>query len=136
MKRLSDLFRPGLSEENFRIGRPEQFEWMKKERKKLHLFALGDVGGTLLTGLKLLGGDQIEEIGIYDIRDAMASRYEMEMNQVREGDDSRHFPPVRVLKRQELFQCDIFCSAHLSAYRRWKNPLGMCGWRSIRQMQA
>ncbi|WP_434309054.1 lactate dehydrogenase [Hominifimenecus sp. rT4P-3] len=108
MKRLSDLFQLGLGEDIFRIGSLVQFAWMKKERKTLHLFALGDVGGTLLTGLKLLGGDQIEEIGIYDIRETMAARYEMEMNQIREGDMLRRFPPVRVLKRQELFQCDVF----------------------------
>lgn len=108
MKRLSDLFRPGCGEDFFQIGGPEYFRFMEKKKKRLHLFALGDVGGTLLMGLKLLGGDSLSEIGIYDIRDPMAARWEIEMNQVREGDGSRRFPPVRVLQRTELFDCDVF----------------------------
>jgi len=35
-------------------------------RWKVNIVGLGDVGGTLLTGLRLLGGNYIESIGIYD----------------------------------------------------------------------
>ena len=47
----------------------------------LHLVGLGDVGGTLLTGLVLLG-DMLDTIGVYDPDEKRCSRYEQEMNQV------------------------------------------------------
>ncbi len=94
--------------DSFRVGGEEAFGWMRKKRKTVHLYALGDVGGTLLMGLRLLGGESLEEIGIYDIREPMKARWEMEMNQVREADGSRRFPPVRVLEEPALFACDVF----------------------------
>ena len=39
----------------------------KPGKKRIHLLAVGDVGGTLLTALKLLGGDCISAIGIRDL---------------------------------------------------------------------
>ena len=33
-------------------------------------------------GLKLLGGSTISQIGIYDLDEKMARRYEMEINQI------------------------------------------------------
>ena len=41
------------------------------EKKRVHIVAMGDVGGTLLIGLSLLGGDCIGEIGIYDFNQAL-----------------------------------------------------------------
>ena len=38
-----------------------------KKDSKVNLLALGDVGGTVLMGLKLLGGRTISQIGIYDL---------------------------------------------------------------------
>ena len=38
-----------------------------KEKKRVNLLALGDVGGTVLLGLKLEGGDILQRIGIYDL---------------------------------------------------------------------
>ncbi len=99
---------PLRKESAFRIGGERAFGWMRKKRKTVHLYALGDVGGTLLLGLRLLGGGSLEEIGIYDIREPMKARWEMEMNQVREANGSRRFPPVRVLEESELFACDVF----------------------------
>ena len=57
MKRLSELAGAFPERDRFRVGEASQFSWMKKERKTVHLYALGDVGGTLLMGLKLLGGE-------------------------------------------------------------------------------
>ena len=37
-------------------------------KARVNIVALGDVGTTMLIGLKLLGGDVIESIGICDIR--------------------------------------------------------------------
>ena len=53
----------------------------KRSGFRVTLVGLGDVGGTVLTGLKLLG-HEIDEVAIYDPNTAMCSRYEMELNQV------------------------------------------------------
>ena len=43
------------------------------EKCRVTLLALGDVGSTLLLGLRLLGGDVIRSIGICDVRPARRS---------------------------------------------------------------
>jgi hypothetical protein len=77
--------------------------------------ALGDVGGTLLSGLVLLGGNTIESIGIFDINKNNAKRYEAEMNQIAyppEGKGvvyKRELPKTFVIDdEEELFNCDVF----------------------------
>lgn len=79
-----------------------------KGKNKINILALGDVGGTLLTGLKLMGGDVIESIGIFDMNKKMSSRYEMEMNQIAFPFDSTTLPKVKVIAEEDLFDCDIF----------------------------
>lgn len=113
MRRLGELIGDSREQEALWVGGEDSFSWMRKEKKVVHLYGLGDVGGTLLMGLKLLGGDALEEIGIYDIREPMKARWEMEMNQVREVGGSRRFPPVRTLGEEELFSCDafLFCAS-------------------------
>ncbi len=74
---------------------------------RVNLLALGDVGGTVLMGLRLLGGDVIKDIGIYDLAPAMMRRYEMEINQIC-FPDGRKLPEVRILEENELFDCDMF----------------------------
>lgn len=64
---------------------------------------LGDVGGTLLMGLRLLGGGTLEAIRIYDPSPEKMRRYYLEMNQVGDGD---HLPPVIPEKGEGLFHCD------------------------------
>lgn len=77
-----------------------------KQGLTLHLVGLGDVGGTLLTGLVLLG-QEIDSIGIYDPDERRLSRYEQEMNQILPV--SGHHPRVKVLQKEELFEaCDLF----------------------------
>ena len=74
----------------------------KRDGLRLDLVGLGDVGGTLLTALKLLGGDRISEIGIYDFNEAQCARYEMELSQVLE-----HPAPRIVARRfEDLFEGD------------------------------
>ena len=50
---------------------------------RVNLIALGDVGTNVVMGLKLLGGDVIEEIGIYDINSKQLERLELEFNQMK-----------------------------------------------------
>ncbi|MBR4113772.1 MAG: lactate dehydrogenase [Anaerotignum sp.] len=89
-------------------------EWKKrmerevKPRKKVHLLALGDVGSMVLTALKLLGGDCIEELGIYDVNDAVCRRWESELNQAAYPWAYDALPEVVILKEEELFDCDVF----------------------------
>lgn len=77
-------------------------------RKKVHILAMGDVGSTLLIGLGLLGGDCIEEIGIYDFHLALSKRWEHELNQTAWPWEYDRLPAVRVLQEEELFHCDVF----------------------------
>ena len=80
------------------------FDFLASEKKKsgfhLNLVGLGDVGGTLLTALTLLGSD-VERIGIYDPNEAQCLRYEQELGQVL-----GRCPEIFVCKKEHLFHCD------------------------------
>ncbi len=76
-------------------------------KRRVNLLALGDVGSTLLIGLKLLGKDIIDSIGIYDRSPDKIKRWEYEMNQTSYPfEDS--LPEVHGIEREELFDCDMF----------------------------
>ena len=77
-------------------------------KKRLNLLAIGDVGSTLLTGLKLLGGDVLSSIGICDVSDQVTARWEFEMGQVSLPWDYSAFPEVEVVAPEHLFDCDVF----------------------------
>ena len=68
------------------------------------LVGLGDVGGTLLLALKLLGRE-LGELRIYDPNAAQCRRYELELNQVLPLDHP--LPPVTVCTEDTLFDCDL-----------------------------
>lgn len=86
------------------------FAFLATEKKhtalRATLVGLGDVGGTLLTALKLLGRE-FSELRIYDPNEAQCRRYEMELNQVLSLDGSA-LPRVTICSRENLFDCDIF----------------------------
>ncbi|MCI8525168.1 MAG: lactate dehydrogenase [Oscillospiraceae bacterium] len=73
---------------------------------RVNLVGLGDVGGTVLTGLVLLG-EHITEIGIYDFYEPLCRRYELELNQVLSAVDGRTPPRVVIRDPQDLFDCDV-----------------------------
>lgn len=77
-------------------------------KKRVHILAIGDVGSTLLTGLKLLGGDVVSTIGICDLSDQITARWEFEMGQINLPWDYNAFPDVEVVKPENLFDCDVF----------------------------
>ncbi len=77
-------------------------------KKRVHILAIGDVGSTLLTGLKLLGGDVISTIGICDLSDQITARWEFEMGQINLPWDYNAFPDAEVVKPENLFDCDVF----------------------------
>ncbi len=99
---------------------------LKKKGYSVNIIALGDVGATLLLGLKLLGGDVIDNIGIYDMNPAVIKRYEMEMNQIglpfalEDTIDSDlpcqlrpKLPKIKGIEEDEIFDCDmvVFCAS-------------------------
>ena len=92
----------------------------KTGKKRLNLLAMGDVGGTLLTGLRLLGSDVIESIGICDLNEKAAARWEFEANQIAYPWEYDALPPVEIISPEEFFRCDgaVRCR--------------MCGWPSSR----
>ena len=96
----------------------------KKTGLVLTLVGLGDVGGQLLTALKLLG-DEISEIGIYDPNGALVERYVLELNQILGR------PEPRIVRRDpgKLFECDCF----LFTASRGVPPVGAAG--DMRMMQ-
>ena len=77
-------------------------------KKRVNLLAIGDVGSTLLTGLKLLGGDVIESIGICDLSEQCTARWEFEMGQISLPWEYHTMPEVHVVNPENLFDCDVF----------------------------
>ncbi len=61
-----------------------------------------------MTALKLLGGDCIETLGIFDMNENVCKRWESELNQAAFPWDYDRMPEVVILKEEELFQCDMF----------------------------
>ncbi|MGM0396206.1 MAG: lactate dehydrogenase [Bacillota bacterium] len=78
---------------------------------RINLIALGDVGSTLLIGLRLLGSNMT--IGIYDRTPEKVSRWEHELNQIRRPFDEGSFPVVQPVEEDNLFDCDmlVFCAS-------------------------
>jgi hypothetical protein len=66
------------------------------------------VGSTLLTGLKLMGGDVISSIGICDLSDQITARWEFEMGQITLPWEYTAMPEVEVVTPDKLFDCDVF----------------------------
>jgi hypothetical protein len=80
-------------------------------KKRVHLLAVGDVGGTLLTALKLLGGDCVSAIGICDLNEKTVARWTAEMGQIAWPWDYGALPEVEPVDLDRLFDCDVFLFA-------------------------
>lgn len=104
---------------NFRHPRWEQAEaWTERRqrnRRRVHLLAVGDVGGTLLTALKLLGGDCIGSISICDLDENTVARWAAEMSQISWPWDYEALPKVEPVQPGRLFDCDVFLFAAAKA---------------------
>ena len=120
----------------------------RQSGNRVNLLALGDVGGTVLMGLRLLGGVQrssgasdgacddrgallIDRIGIFDLNEKMMRRYEREINQIC-FPDGRSLPQVEILEEAQLFECDmfVFCAS------RGVPPVGASGDVRMAQLDA
>lgn len=80
----------------------------RPEKVRVNLLALGDVGNTLLMGLRLMGGDVISSIGICDLREGVAQRWEFELNQIQLPGPYDALPPVEIVSPEQLFDGDVF----------------------------
>ena len=80
----------------------------RPEKVRVTLLALGDVGSTLLMGLRLMGGDVISSIGICDLQEGVAQRWEFELNQIQLPGPYDALPPVEIVSPEQLFDGDVF----------------------------
>lgn len=87
-------------EDVLNINRPEKW--------KINIIGLGDVGGTLVAGLRLAGGDYVSRVGIYDKDENRIKRWHYEAGQILNPDENIAHPEIYPLKETELFDCDIF----------------------------
>lgn len=83
------------------------------KKKQVNILALGDVGGMLLVGLRLLSGEAVSCIGICDLNEKTAQRFEMEAGQIEYPVSHGQMPEVKIISSHELFDCDvmIFCAS-------------------------
>ena len=102
----------------------------KPGKKRVHLLAVGDVGSTLLTALKLLGGDVISSVGICDLNENTVARWTAEMGQISWPWDYQALPEVEAVSPERLFNCDVFIFAATKAIP----PVGS-GVRDVRMAQ-
>jgi malate/lactate dehydrogenase len=75
---------------------------------RLQLAGLGDVGQNVAIGLTLLGGRQIDTIGLYDLNTAQVQRMETELSQFAPPPGGERLPRVYAVREEELFDCDVF----------------------------
>lgn len=80
-------------------------------KKRVNILAIGDVGATLMMGLKLMGADVVTQIGICDIVPQLTERWEFEMGQVALPWNYDAFPEVVTVPAEKLFDCDVFVFA-------------------------
>lgn len=110
MRRISELYQSaGIVVPDDGKGLPVKLG----KKNRVNIIALGDVGTTMLIGLRLLGSDVIESIGLADINQKNLKRLEIEINQVRYPFGEPALPPVRVISESEVFDADLvlFCAA-------------------------
>lgn len=80
---------------------------LKTSGFNVNIVGLGDVGGTLLQGLRLLGSNLISEIGIFDTDTKKASRWHLETSQIFHPSFPT-MPEIKLIDENELFDCDMF----------------------------
>lgn len=109
MRKISELIYQSRKQADCAEGAVllSEAEYIRADRLKINVLAMGDVGGTLVMGLRLLGGETVSAIGIYDLNESLLRRYEREINQIGYP-DRRPMPKVEILTEEKLFDCDVF----------------------------
>ncbi len=120
LNRTSDKILPGWLQGAVEDGRvfslnsswPGWQEVLSREpaSKKLtvSLAGLGDVGGILCSGLRLLGSDCIEGIKIFDMDANKLLRWELECNSILPPEDNQGYPDISRTTEEDVFNCDVF----------------------------
>lgn len=75
---------------------------------RVNVVGLGDVGATLLTGLRLLGTDHIDTLGIYDLDKNKVTRLNFELSQILSCNGNENSVKINPIKEDDLFNCDMF----------------------------
>lgn len=75
---------------------------------KINVVGLGDVGGILSAGLRLLGAGCISKIGLYDLDQNKIKRWVNEIGQIYPAFCTVPPPDVSGLTDDSLFECDMF----------------------------
>ncbi|MCB2291039.1 lactate dehydrogenase [Clostridium sp. CS001] len=78
------------------------------DKWRVNVVGLGDVGGTLLTGLKLLGVEKIHSLGLYDRDTNRMERYKYELSQILSPDMNEGSIDIVCLNEESVFDCDMF----------------------------
>nr|WP_242840662.1 lactate dehydrogenase [Clostridium hydrogeniformans] len=92
-----------LANKNFK----ELINPCKKDKFRINIVGLGDVGGTLLTGIRLLGGEVVHSIGIFDLDKNKVDRWVFEGNQILDINNPCA-PTIEAIDEKDLFNCDMF----------------------------
>lgn len=129
MKRIDDLLREKGIGKKIPLDRcPVNL----RGKNRVNLLALGDVGMTVLIGLRLLGGDVISSMGICDLYEPNMARLEQEINQINYPFGMERLPAVETVSEKELFDCDllVFCAS------KGVPPIGADGDVRMAQLSA
>ncbi|MGV8979847.1 lactate/malate family dehydrogenase [Clostridium sp.] len=86
----------------------EVLTYKEPNKWRINVIGLGDVGGTLLTGLKLLGVKKIQSLGLYDRDINRNNRYKYELSQILSPDMNESSIDIVSLKEKDVFDCDMF----------------------------
>lgn len=78
------------------------------KKKTLSLVGLGDVGGILCSGLRLLGSDSISKIKIFDMDANKLVRWELECNSILPAENNLGYPEIVRTTADDIFNCDVF----------------------------
>lgn len=100
-----------LEEQKERLnGKDWSFGEFRKEKQqfRIQMVGLGDVGQNVAIGLTLLGSEQIESIGLYDLNQAQLARMELELGQFSTPPGGKVLPRVYTVSEDQLFNCDVF----------------------------
>lgn len=92
---LSPFYKPNFSPK-------ETSKW------KINVAGLGDVGATLVTGLRLLNSPKISSIGVFDLDENKMERVYLEANQIFDPSSDEAYASVVKLNKEDLFKADMF----------------------------
>lgn len=74
---------------------------------RINIAGMGDVGGILASGLRLLGGSTIDTLGLYDLKKENLLRWYYELSQINYP-SLPELPEIKMLEDKDIFNCDMF----------------------------